>query len=75
MVGNFVASRAKAVELSLDGDESRAIAEAGANVLKQYSIPVDEKTAAWLALAGTLGTIYGAKIAAMKINRSLSKGA
>lgn len=74
IVGNFVAAKSKQEALSLDNAESRAIAEAAANVAKLYEIPVNEKTAAWVALATTVGTIYGAKIAVIKLNRELKKG-
>jgi hypothetical protein len=71
MIGGFVAAKTKQEALTLDDAESRVIAEAAANVAKHYNIPVNEKTAAWIGLATAVGTIYGAKIAVIKMNKSL----
>lgn len=75
IIGNFIAARSKMEALALDEDEQKQIAEATGNVLKLYEIPVSEKTAAWSGLAMTLGTIYGGKIAAIKLAAKLNKAA
>ena len=75
VVGNFIANRMKEEALALDSDESRQIAESAAEVARHYNVNVDPKVAAWIALAGTVGSIYGAKIAAIRINREISSNA
>jgi len=73
MVGGFIAAKTKQEMLALDEGETRVIAEATANVVRQYNVPVTEKTAAWIALATALGGIYGSKIAAIKFARAMGK--
>lgn len=73
MIGGFVAAKTKQELLALDDAEARVIAEAGANVAKHYNIPVNEKTAAWIGLATAVGTIYGSKIAAIKLAKAINK--
>jgi hypothetical protein len=75
MFGAFIAERAKQPLLALDDAEARKIADAMANVGKHYDIPVSPVTQAWIALVGTIGAIYYAKIAVIRMTRSLEKGA
>lgn len=73
MVGGFVAAKTKQELLALEPEESRTIAEAAANVAKHYNVPVNEKTAAWIGLVTAVGTIYGSKIAAIKLAKAINK--
>lgn len=73
MVGGFIAAKTRQELLALDEAEARVIAEAGANVAKHYNIPVNEKTAAWIGLVTAVGTIYGSKIAAIKLAKAINK--
>lgn len=73
MFGAFIAKRTHQPALALDEQESKAIAEAAANVAKHYDIPVSPVAQAWIALAGTIGTIYFAKISALRLTKALSE--
>jgi hypothetical protein len=75
MVGAFVAQRVGQPALALDQTESRAIADAAANVAKHYDIPISPVYQAWLGLATTIGTIYMTKIALLRMNAELAKNA
>lgn len=73
MVGGFIAAKTKQELLALDDAETRVIAEAAANVVRQHDIPVNPKVAAWIGLATALGGVYGSKIAAIKLARAINK--
>lgn len=69
-MSGFVAARAKEDALKLDEDEATQVAEAVANVGKHYDVPISPVTQAWVALGMTVGGIYAAKIAAIKLKNS-----
>lgn len=71
MFGAFLSGKLKAPELALDQAETDQIAAAVANVGKYYDVPVSPVTQAWLGLATTIGGIYYAKVAAMRIARAM----
>jgi hypothetical protein len=73
MFGGFVAGRAKQPLLALDDDEAGKISEAAANVGKHYDVPVSPVTQAWIGLAFTIGGIYSAKLAAIKMIREIER--
>lgn len=73
MFGGFVAGRTKQPLLALDDDESAKISEAAANVAKHYDVPVSPVTQAWIGLAFTVGGIYSAKLAAIKMIKEIEK--
>lgn len=68
-LGGAIAARAKQPALALDHDESARIADATVNVAKHYNIPVSPLAQAWMALGMTVGTIYSAKIMAVRMQR------
>lgn len=56
--------------LALDAGEAAMIAQAAQNVAVHYDVPVSPVAQAWIGLAGTVGMIYSAKIAAIRISRA-----
>lgn len=57
--------------LAIDPDEAKAMAEAAANVQRHYpSSMLDPVTMDWIGLIVTCGTIYGPRIAVMKMQRA-----
>lgn len=67
------ASALKAPELELDQTEARNLAEAVAEVQRHYNAVIDPKMMAWIGLFGVAGTIYGPRVAAMRIRKGMEK--
>jgi len=61
-------------ELELDTDESKLLADAVAEVASHYNYKVDPKTIAWMGLIGVAGSIYGPRVGAYSLRRSMEKG-
>lgn len=64
-----VAGFTKIEELAIDREESKQIAEALADVASHYNTVIDPKTMAWAGLLGAVATVYGPRIAAMKLGK------
>lgn len=73
MASGFIAAKAKEPLLALDDEEAAKVSVAAANVAKHYDIPVSPLAQAWMGLGMTLGSIYAAKIAALKLMKSMEK--
>jgi hypothetical protein len=54
----------------LEPEEAKALAEGMTNVANHYSMTVDPKTVAWIALFGTLFAIYGPRIGALVVHNA-----
>jgi hypothetical protein len=69
MVHWGIATALKTPEIELTPEEASKLAASITRLTELYgNIPgMDEKTMAWLKLAGTAGTIYGTRIMAMKM--------
>jgi hypothetical protein len=53
----------KSPDLELDEDEAAKLGRAVSRVSELYDIPLmDEKTRAWMALAGVAGSIYAPRV-------------
>lgn len=62
-----------AAELNIDTDEAGTISKAIADVASHYSVTADPKTMAWVNLAAACGMVYGPRIGAIKLRRSMNK--
>lgn len=58
-------------ELALDRTESKLLAESVAEVQSFYGNTLDPKIVAWVGLIGVAGSIYGPRIAAIKLRKTL----
>lgn len=63
----------KSPEFELDPDEAKMLSENMVNVASQYSVEVNPKYMAWLALCGCLIAIYGPRIGAAAIRKNAKK--
>ena len=52
-------------ELQLAEEEAACLAAAGKRVAAEYNVEVNPKVAAWLGLAGAIGTVYGTRLYAI----------
>lgn len=60
-------------ELSIDREESRAIAEAALEVQSHYNMVADPKIVAWIGLAMALGSVYGPRVGAYKLRKKMER--
>lgn len=61
----------KAPEFELDPAEAKMLAENMTNVASQYSVEVNPKYMAWIALTGCLLAIYGPRFGAIFVKRAV----
>ena len=60
---SIAATMLKTPELMISEDESKKLAKAVNHVTELYDVKImDEKTAAWLALGGTMVQVYGTRV-------------
>lgn len=71
MLGAFIAARAKEPRLKLDEEECKDIASKAENVASYYNVPVSPVMQAWIGLIGCIGATYYAKIAALRLIKSM----
>lgn len=60
-------------ELEISKDESKAMAEAIAEVASHYNATLDPKVMAWVGFAGAMGAVYGPRVAAIRLRKSMEK--
>lgn len=63
----------KTQEFMLNADESVMLAQAMANVSRHYDVQVAEKTLDWTQLIMVAGTVYGSRLAAMKLRKQMER--
>lgn len=68
-----IAGLLKSPEFELDADEAKMLSENMVNVASQYSVEVNPKYMAWLALIGCLMAVYGPRFGAMAIRKHNKK--
>lgn len=66
-----MAALLKSPEFELDSDEAKMLAENMTNVASQYSVEVNPKYMAWLALVGCLLAVYGPRFAALTMKKHM----
>ena len=59
-------------EAELDRDESKLLADSLADVSSFYNQVIDPKIIAWVGLLGVCGKLYGPRIVAFKVRRSMA---
>lgn len=69
----MLAGITKTPEFALEEYEAQKLAEAGANVAKHYNITASDKALAWTNLAFCMGSVYGARIAAIGMRKKTEK--
>lgn len=62
-------------EAEIDREESKLLADSLADVSSFYNQVVDPKIIAWVGLLGVCGKLYGPRIVAFRIRRSMTKPA
>lgn len=69
----MIAKFTRADIMRVDHDESKMLAQAMADVASQYdAIAMSPKAQAWVAFAGTLGVVYGPRIAVLVMPKKAS---
>lgn len=68
-----VAAFTKIIEFRLSSEEAHDLVTCAASVAEQYDARIDPKTAAWINLGTTVCTVYGMRIAAYKIRKSMGE--
>ncbi len=61
-------------ELEIDNEEAAMLSQAVTEVAAHYSVAIDPKVMAWIGFAGVAGAIYGPRIGAYKLRKSIEKG-
>lgn len=60
-------------EIEISKDESTMMAEAIAEVASHYNATLDPKALAWFGFAGAMGAVYGPRVAAFRMRKSMEK--
>lgn len=68
-----LASSLKIEELNMGIDEAGALVVASLDVMKEYDLTPDPKTAAWMNLVMVSATVYGTRIMAYQTRMKLAK--
>lgn len=69
----MAAAALKTPELQLDDKEAKLLAQSAAEVASHYNVEIDPKVMAWIGFFGVCGSIYGPRIAAMKIRKDMER--
>ena len=69
----IAAAGLKTPELELDDSEAKLLAQAATSVADHYNVTVDPKIVAWVGLIGVAGSIYGPRLATIKMRKDMEQ--